>query len=253
MSERWSRRLLVLGLASLALVAGCASRTASVAEVNARSALAPDDGTPVQMRTPGYQLRAGDVLEIGFPSDPTGGYTTPVSPGGTVTVPMIGEVVAAGKTAAELAAEITEVMSQYMVDATSYVILKEVAPQPVFVIGEVSDPGRVDVGQGLTVSMALAEAGGVKPGGRPSSIMVVRTYGVDQPLAIRVDVTKVLSGRDLSEDLRLVANDVVYVPKSVIGKVNEFVDLFFENIAPAQLFYLRGYDMMHLDDAYWRF
>jgi hypothetical protein len=45
----------------------------------------------------------------------------------------------------------------------------------------------------------------------------------------------------------------VYVPKSVIGQVDEFVDLFMNRIAPAQLFYLRGYDMAHLKDSAWRF
>jgi polysaccharide export outer membrane protein len=121
------------------------------------------------------------------------------------------------------------------------------------VIGEVKDPGRFDSAGRITVSMALAQAGGIKSTGRPSSVMVVRTYGVDEPQAIKVDVTKVLSGRDLSADIELRGNDVVYVPKSVIGKIGEFVDLFFAQIAPAQIFYLRGYDIIHLERAEWRF
>jgi len=79
----------------------------------------------------------------------------------------------------------------------------------------------------------------------------VRTTGVPEPTAFRVDISKVLSGRDLSEDAHLRPNDVVFVPKSVIGQVGEFVKLFFENIAPAQLFYLRGYEMFRNTDLRW--
>jgi hypothetical protein len=43
------------------------------------------------------------------------------------------------------------------------------------------------------------------------------------------------------------------VPTSLIGKVDDFVEMFFLKIAPAQLFYLRGYDIMNLDGAEWRF
>jgi len=95
------------------------------------------------------------------------------------------------------------------------------------------------------VSMALAQAGGILPTGRPSSVMVVRTSGVAEAMAIKVDVGEVWSGRDMSQDLTLEPYDVVFVPTSVIGKVDGFVDLFFNRIAPAQLFYLRGYDIVN--------
>jgi protein involved in polysaccharide export with SLBB domain len=204
-------------------------------------------------REPGYRLREGDVVTVSFASDAGAEFTTPITPEGTLTLPMAGEIPAAGMTTTEVAAGISDVMSEYLVDSRTSVILQEVAEQPVFVIGEVQKPGRVESRGRLTVSMALAEAGGVTSFGKASSVMIVRTYAVKEPTAMRVDVTKVLSGRDLSQDVELVGNDVVYVPKSVIGQVGEFVELFITNIAPAQLFYLRGYDMAHLKDAEWRF
>ncbi len=95
----------------------------------------------------------------------------------------------------------------------------------------------------IRLSMALAQAGGILPSGQPSSVMVIRTTGVAEATAIKIDIAQVLSGRDLSQDLILEPYDVVFVPQSVIGKIDEFVDLFFNKIAPAQLFYLRGYDI----------
>ncbi len=255
MRERWTRRLLALALGTLALLAGCASSGGGGASpVSEQASLTPaGEQASVTPRAPGYRLRPGDLVEVTFPADPGAIYSTPITPDGTITLPMVGEVPAQGKTTVELADAISERMSQYLVDPSVSVMLREIGAQPVFVLGEVGKPGRVDSQGVITVSMALAAAGGIESTGRPSSVMVVRTYGVDQPEAFRVDVTKILSGRDLSEDVPLRPNDVVYVPKSFIGKVDEFVSLFFENIAPAQLFYLRGYDMMHLEGAEWRF
>jgi hypothetical protein len=82
--------------------------------------------------------------------------------------------------------------------------------------------------------------------------MVVRTEGVEEPTAYRIDLASVLSARDLAQDLELRPNDVVYVPKSLIADVGGFVSLFFNSIIPAQLSYLYGYDMTHLENRAWR-
>ncbi len=107
------------------------------------------------------------------------------------------------------------------------------------------NPGPVRNMGAIRLSMALAQAGGILSSGSPSSVMIVRTTGVPEATAIKVDIAQVLSGSDPSQDLVLEPYDVVFVPQSVIGKVGEFVDLFFNKIAPAQLFYLRGYDMIN--------
>ncbi|MBD3349133.1 MAG: hypothetical protein GF400_08065 [Candidatus Eisenbacteria bacterium] len=249
MTEKTAARLLLLGAGVLVLACGCAG----TGEEHPADASPLEESLP-PARQPGYRLRQGDLIEVRFHADPGSDVRTPVSPAGTVSVPMAGELEAEGKTVGELSAVVTDEMARYLVDPRTSVVLVEIASQPVFVIGEVNAPKRVDARGALSVSMALAEAGGVKPTGKASSVMVVRTYGVEEPVAFKVDVTKVWSGRDLSEDIGLRGNDVVYVPKSVIGQVGEFVELFFTNIAPAQLFYLRGYDMINLEGAqWWRF
>lgn len=238
------RRALLWALAGAALVsfvAGCGGRDrAPVADPTGPSAGAPAD---IQA----YRLRPGDVLAIRFPTvaQHAMDYDTPVTPSGTITLPYEGEIQAAGRTTDEIAAAITEKMSQYLIDPLVSVVVTDVADQPIFVIGEVERPGRIESAGDLTISAALAEAGGILKSGKPSSVMVVRTRGVTEPIAFKVDVTKVLSGRALGKDVVLLPNDVVYVPKSVIGKLDDFVSLFFEQIAPAELFYLYGYQMVH--------
>ena len=193
----------------------------------------------------GYLLRIGDELSISFPTDPDLDYITPVSPSGTMTTPLGDEIVAAGRTVAEVKLRLEEHMSNYLRDPTASVVLSSVADQPVYVLGEVNNPGAVYNPGRISVVMALAQAGGLLSTGKPSSVMVVRTTGVEEAVSFKVDVTKVLSGGDMSVDMELLPYDIVFVPKSVIGKVGEFVDLFFSQLAPAQLFYLRGYDILN--------
>lgn len=200
---------------------------------------------------PAYRLRAGDRLDIRFLTDERASGEVPVTPSGTVTLPLAGDVKAVGKTAEELAADIEAAMAPYLLDPGVAVTVIDVGPQPVFVIGEVKEPGRVDSSEPLTVSRAVASAGGLLPSAQPASVMVVRTEGLDEPAAYRVDLASVLSAGDLAQDLELVPNDVVYVPKSFIGNVGQFVTLFFDSIIPAQLFYLHGYDMAH-PEGRWR-
>lgn len=196
-----------------------------------------------------YRLRIGDSVRIMFQADRTLDYDAPVSPAGTIGVPTGGEVAAAGRTVEEVRGDIEVTMAELLLDPRASVVLASVAEQPVYVLGEVKSPGAVSGAGVISLSMALAEAGGMLSSGKPSSVMVVRTSGVPEAVAIKVDVSKFLSGRDLSQDLPLEPYDVVFVPKSVIGKVNEFVDLFFTSIAPAQLFYLRGYDIANRGTA----
>lgn len=201
---------------------------------------------------PAYRLRPGDKIHIGFLTDASLSMETPVTPAGTVTLPLAGDLKASGKTVDELAVDIKDRMSPYLLDAGVAVVMVTIGAQPVFVIGEVAKPGRVDSPEPLTVSRAVASAGGLLPTAQAGSVMVVRTEGVERPTAYRIDLASALSARDLTQDIELLSNDVVYVPKSFIGSVGEFVPLFFNSIIPAQLSFLYGYDMTHLENRAWR-
>ena len=228
--------LLTLVGAALCCAGGCAS-TDGGAVVHLADYEQPETDTAH------YHLEIGDVVKVVFQGDRSLDYEAPVSPAGTIGLPSGDEVVARGRTVEEVRTAVEEAMTVMLVDPRAALVLVRVGEQPVYVLGEVTRPGAVESSGVITVSMALAQAGGLLSSGKTSSVMVVRTTGVPEAVAIQVDVTKALSGRDLSHDLPLEPYDVVFVPKSVIGRVNEFVDVFFNQIAPAQLFYLRGYDI----------
>lgn len=228
--------LLILAGAGACCLAGCASRSGAPAAEPAVSESAPAERAE-------YRLQVGDKLSIVFPTDRSLDYTAPVTPDGTITVPTGEEVTAAGRTIAQVKAALEESMSDYLLDPAVAVVLVEVAEQPVYVLGEVAKPGQYFTPGGVSVTMAIATAGGLLSSGKPGSVVVIRSAGESETRAFKVDVSDVLTGRNVGKDVTLMPYDIVYVPKSIIGKVGEFVDLFFEQIAPAQLFYLRGYDI----------
>ncbi len=249
MAQSRAGLLLILVGAALCCVGGCAGTggdgVVDVADFEQPAAVDVTDAEEPAAVSAAYQLREGDELTVRFPADRTLDYTAPVSPAGTLSVPSGGEVIAAGRTIDEVRAEIEVKMADLLLDPRASIVLSSVAEQPVYVLGEVKRPGSVTSRGTIRLSMALAQAGGILSSGQPSSVMVIRTTGVAEATAIKVDFAGVLSAGDLSQDLTLEPYDVVFVPQSIIGKIDEFVDLFFNQIAPAQLFYLRGYDMIN--------
>ncbi len=232
----------LLGVAVIACLSGCATQRTPADSVS-------EGATASVTRSGPYRLRIGDTIDVSFLTDETLDFSGPVTPSGGLSVPLVGELPAAGRTVMELSTDLESRLSDYLLDPTVTVVVSAIADQPVFVIGEVDRPGRIESPGEMTVTRAITSAGGFLSTGRPSSVMVIRTSGVGEPEAYKVDVSKVLSGRDMSVDMVLAPNDVVYVPKSVIGQVGEFVDLFFDNIAPAQIFYLRGWEMANIDES----
>ncbi len=98
---------------------------------------------------------------------------TIVGPKGTVTIPMVGEVLAEGETTKTLAARIAEQLE------TAYVISQGVDVEivqypPIYVIGQVAKPGLYDYRPRLTVRQAMALAGGVNSRGRTSQVRILR-------------------------------------------------------------------------------
>ena len=242
-------RLVLVGVAVCLVAGGCASKGGG--DVPETDVVTPSQ-EPVALKPPVYRLQIGDEIRVVFMTDDALTYDAPVTPSGTITLPMSGEIVASGKSVTELGAEIEEYMGEYLLDPTASVAIRSIAKQWVYVIGEVKNPGRFEVDAGMTVTGALSQAGGLQPSGKPSSVMLVRTVGVEEPTAYRVNMDDIFTGRDFSGDMRVVRNDVVYVPKSFIGQVDEFVYLFFDQTLPVMQFWLYGYEIaLRADGIRW--
>lgn len=139
-------RNLVMAILMVAPLAGCASS-------NNLPTLA------VSSDQASYRLGVGDELKITVYGEERLSGTFPVNGQGNVSVPLIGEIPAAGKTMSELNALLTRQLGDGLVNNPS-VSIQVTNYRPYYILGEVAKPGEYAFSEGLTVLAAAAKAGG---------------------------------------------------------------------------------------------
>jgi polysaccharide export outer membrane protein len=133
-------------LAILAAAAACAS---------GGSMRAPPRPEPGE-----YRIGREDVLEVVVWHEPELTRVVPVRPDGKISLPLAGEVEAAGRTPAELQQGLTKSLAPYIKDAAVAVLVREINASRVFVMGEVTKPGGFPLRGPMSVMQAIALAGG---------------------------------------------------------------------------------------------
>jgi polysaccharide biosynthesis/export protein len=151
-----------------------AAAVAVSAVAGARPAAAAGADTVV-VPTADYRLELGDKLRIEVYKDPQMSQSVQIRPDGKITLPLVGDIVATGKTPAELRDELTTDLSEYINHPVVTVIVVEATAPVVYVVGEVARPGAVTLTTGrLTVLQALAMAGGLKDFANRKHINILR-------------------------------------------------------------------------------
>ena len=156
-------------------------------------------------------LRGGDVLKISFPSAPTLNTTQPIRRDGQISLPLIGEVKAAGMTPAELEKKLIELYASQLVSKEVTVTI-ESSSFPVFVTGMVIRPGKISSDHPITVLEAIMEAGG--PDYTKANLKAVRVIRQEGSVVknYTLNLKLALQGKQ-SEPFYLKPSDIVYVPE----------------------------------------
>jgi len=121
-----------------------------------------------------YRLVPGDKLRIEVYKDTQLSQSVQVRPDGKITLPLAGDIAAAGRTPLELRDAITGSLTTYITNPTVTVIVVETEPPLVYVMGEVTHPGPLPVKGQLSVLQALAMAGGFKDFAKTKDITIRR-------------------------------------------------------------------------------
>ena len=153
-------------------------------------------------------LSPGDTIKVSFTTAPELNQSEKIEPSGRVTLPLVGDVYAAGKTTGQLQAELTQAYKSQLQNSDVIVTLEAVAI-PVVVSGEVQKPGKIIFERPATVLEAIMEAGGFTPYGDPKRISVIRQVNGIQHTQI-VDLTPVLHGVP-TRVMYVNRGDVIYV------------------------------------------
>ena len=121
-----------------------------------------------------YRLVPGDKLRIEVYKDPQLSQSLQVRPDGKITLPLLGDLPAAGKTSLELRDSISQSLTTYINNPTVTVIVVETEPPVFYVMGEVADPGPYPIKGQVSVLQALAMAGGFKDFANTKNISIRR-------------------------------------------------------------------------------
>lgn len=182
----------------------------SVALVAAALAGCAHETTPPPvMPTAEYRIGREDVISVEVWKDPSLSAKVPVRPDGMISLPMIGDVAAAGRTATDLKKEITERLQPFVEHPVVGVMVSEIAAH-FYVLGEVAHPGAFPVRDHLTVIQGLAMAGGPTEFADQRSVVVIRRAPDGSAHRYKVDCRDVLAGH--ARAIVLEPGDTVYVP-----------------------------------------
>lgn len=181
---------------------------AGMAAIPAQQDDAEPAAEPASPQQAAYRIGVGDVLDV-YIYEEDAREECVVRPDGRITLPLIGDVPAAGLTPPELADRVTEQLEPFQESPTVTVAVREIHSYKIYVLGEVAEQQRIESASPLRVLEALAIAGGFNEFAK-KEIMVLRGSG-EQAQRFEVDYDAIVEEGSLEDNLRLESGDVVVV------------------------------------------
>src|SRR5580658_43974 len=217
----------IIGILGIALMTAgfAAAQSQIIAEGNKQSELATANANDKDFkdRHPRYKLEAGDQFELSFELNPEFNQTVTVQPDGFITLRGIGDVQVKGQTVPELTETLKGSYGKILNAPMITVILKDFE-KPYFIAdGQVGHPGKYDLRGDVTLTEAVAMAGGFLDSAKHSRVMLYRRAADGWYQAETIDVKKMEHLGNLKEDPTLHAGDMVFVPKNTFSKVKVFI------------------------------
>ncbi len=179
----------------------------------------PPAAPPIQ----GYVVGAPDMLEVHILPEPEIEREVRVRPDGKISIDLIGDIQAAGKTPLEIAAEIKREISRFKRDASVSVTVVDSPSQFVTIYGEVSRPGTFALDTETRVSEAIGQVGGALPFASLNNVRVIRSNGSETEV-LSVYLKNIQNG-DLSTNFVVREGDLIVVPPTWVAKVGYVVQM----------------------------
>lgn len=205
----WLQRMAVL-LVSVVLIGtlvGSASAQAAPATApahdSATSGDKPHDDT--------FVIGNDDVLAINVWKEPDISRSIPVRSDGKISLPLVGEVQAAGLTPLKLEKDIAERLKSYISEPEVTVMVQQVNSQKFNILGQVNKPGSYVIANSPTVLDALALAGGFRDFAKKKSIYVLR-HGPGGEVRLAFNYKDVSQGKNMEQNVKLQPGDTIIVP-----------------------------------------
>lgn len=166
-----------------------------------------------------YRIGGGDILEITVWRNEDLDKSVIVGPDGRISYPLIGTVPAVGLTIEELDQILTKELKRFIRSPEVSVAIQKFGGMKVILLGEVKGPGIYTPSGGATIIDVIASAGGFSDNAVKHGTFVIRGTGPGQTQIYRLNLARIFKG-DLSQNITLASNDIIYVPKRFIARLN---------------------------------
>lgn len=180
-----------------------ASAQANSSATAATSAAKPHDDT--------FVIGNDDVLAVNVWKEPDISRSIPVRSDGKISLPLVGEVQAAGLTPAKLEKEIANRLKNYISEPEVTVMVQQVNSQKFNILGQVVKPGSYLLANSPTVLDAIALAGGFRDFAKKKSIYVLR-QGPSGESRLPFNYKEVSQGKNMTQNVKLEPGDTIIVP-----------------------------------------
>lgn len=166
---------------------------------------------------PEYVLYPGDEIEVATPTAPELTRTLKVGPDGRIALPLIGQIMAADRTLAEVEQVASQAYTAELVRPVVEITLKQAGPLKVWVAGEVRTPGVFDMAGDIDAYQAIVMAGDFLPSAKPQEVALIRRGPGGRRMMRVVDLRP-----RRGEVVALRRGDILYVPRSNLGELANF-------------------------------
>jgi polysaccharide export outer membrane protein len=191
-----------------ALVGNDASRANTSAKPSADHAA---DVSAAKPHDDNFVIGNDDVLAINVWKEPDISRSIPVRSDGKISLPLVGEVQAAGLTPLNLEKDIASKLKNYISEPEVTVMVQQVNSQKFNILGQVVRPGSYVIANSPTVLDAVALAGGFRDFAKQKSIYVLRQGGSGDS-RIPFNYKDVSQGKNMSQNIKLQPGDTIIVP-----------------------------------------
>ena len=200
---------------------------------------AQESGAPQDMKV---VLQPYDTVRFRFLYWPELDDEQVIRPDGKISLLMVGDVEAQGKTPAELQQELLRLYEPLLKDPEINVVASALASNRAYVFGSVITPGMILLEGKLTLLAAIAQAGGfIENNANKSSVVVVRDINGEQ-YARKVDIKDAIKNPN-STTFYIEPYDIVYVPETPIVKMNQFVAQYIDGLIPDHIRFGASYSL----------
>lgn len=183
---------------------GDAGNPASTADTPSATAGKPHDNS--------FVIGNDDRLSISVWKEADLSESVPVRSDGKISMPLIGEIQAAGRTPLQLEQDVTGKLKAYITDPEVTVIVLEIRSKKFNILGRVMKPGSFSLTAPTTILDAIAEAGGFQEFAKQKDIYILRQNRSGAETRIPFNYKDVIRGRKPDQNIRIEPNDTIVVP-----------------------------------------